>query len=288
MAEPLFEARRWDDDKVQFPGRRRIIYPDSSFKDVYVERSQGTVYQEGDEFNAAVMNDLEKRIQLAFEQLEAQVNDPQAQLNMYYPVGKILMSMVNFKLESNPANIFPNTKSTWIRLNDNRILLPVTSGAGQTFINETVRNFSYKVYNAGQTSATYPSGNLVNFHNLSTDEMPSHSHGFTDKWSQNDTGAGQTYVTKCSDYWYYEYSDRWLPTSDNHEDEDGSIRCASSNTYIQEGTSTDESYHYYESGGGLVGHDHPFSYSVTFQDGNTNALQTVQKSIKVYVWQRTG
>lgn len=98
----LFEARLWEDDKVQFPGRRRIIYQDSSYKDVYVERSQGTVYQEGDEFNAAVMNDLEKRIELAFQELERQINSAQAQLDMYYPVGKLLMSMVNFKLESNP------------------------------------------------------------------------------------------------------------------------------------------------------------------------------------------
>lgn len=58
----------WQDRISQYPNRRIITDENGMAKTVTVSRNEGTVTQEGDPFNATVMNDLENRISDAFRQ----------------------------------------------------------------------------------------------------------------------------------------------------------------------------------------------------------------------------
>lgn len=57
-----FKKKTWKDRITEFPTRRTLTKADGSTELVTVARAEGTVSQEGDAFNAANMNDLERRI----------------------------------------------------------------------------------------------------------------------------------------------------------------------------------------------------------------------------------
>lgn len=61
----MFSAKTWKDRVTEYPTRRVLTKTDGSKETVTVARSEGTVSQEGDAFNAANMNDLEARIATA-------------------------------------------------------------------------------------------------------------------------------------------------------------------------------------------------------------------------------
>lgn len=61
-----FVKKTWEDRITEFPNRR-TINDGVVTKSVTVGRDEGTVYQEGDAFNATNMNDLERRIAAAIE-----------------------------------------------------------------------------------------------------------------------------------------------------------------------------------------------------------------------------
>lgn len=62
----MFSAKTWKDRVTEYPTRRVLTKADGSKETVTVSRSEGSVSQEGDAFNAANMNDLEARIATAF------------------------------------------------------------------------------------------------------------------------------------------------------------------------------------------------------------------------------
>jgi len=64
-----FVAKQWDDRLSEYPTRRRLTNVNdlTDIKDVYVERIEGTVTTQGDVFDAATMNNLESRINTAFQ-----------------------------------------------------------------------------------------------------------------------------------------------------------------------------------------------------------------------------
>lgn len=62
-----FVKRTWQDRISQYPNRR-TINDGSTTKVVTVGRDEGNITQPGDAFTAANMNDLEQRIETAFEQ----------------------------------------------------------------------------------------------------------------------------------------------------------------------------------------------------------------------------
>ena len=62
-----FKKKTWIDRMVEFAGRRKITNVSTSAAQIIdVERAEGAVSQEGDAFSAENMNDLEKRISVAF------------------------------------------------------------------------------------------------------------------------------------------------------------------------------------------------------------------------------
>lgn len=65
-----FEKRKWPDRQSQHPVRRRLIQTDT--EGVYdVEREEGEVTEAGRSFSRENMEDLEERIHVAFENLDA-------------------------------------------------------------------------------------------------------------------------------------------------------------------------------------------------------------------------
>lgn len=63
-----YQKKTWKDRISQYPNRRIITDENGMAKTVTVSRAEGTVTQEGDPFNATLMNDLENRISNAFSQ----------------------------------------------------------------------------------------------------------------------------------------------------------------------------------------------------------------------------
>ena len=62
-------SKEWKDRESEYPTRRKLTKEDGSNELVTVERSEGSVLQEGDAFSAENMNDLEKRIGDEFGQV---------------------------------------------------------------------------------------------------------------------------------------------------------------------------------------------------------------------------
>ena len=62
-----FEKKIWKDRIAEYINRRLLTFEDGSTKLVTVARDEGTISQEGDPFSAAMMNNLEDRIQKEFD-----------------------------------------------------------------------------------------------------------------------------------------------------------------------------------------------------------------------------
>lgn len=61
-----YTKKEWTDRNVQYPGRRKLSAV-SGQTDVYdVVRNEGTITAAGDAFSAENMNDLENRVEAAF------------------------------------------------------------------------------------------------------------------------------------------------------------------------------------------------------------------------------
>lgn len=71
-----FQKKTWLDRLTEFATRRTITNLDTSeVSIVEVARSEGTVYQQGDAFSAANMNDLEDRIDSEFTNVSASLTE---------------------------------------------------------------------------------------------------------------------------------------------------------------------------------------------------------------------
>lgn len=64
-----FNKKTWKDRVAEFINRRLLTKEDGSTDLVTVARSEGTISVEGDAFNAETMNDLEDRVEAAFNEL---------------------------------------------------------------------------------------------------------------------------------------------------------------------------------------------------------------------------
>ena len=65
----------WKDRKTEYPTRRTLTKTDGSQEIVTVARNEGNVYQEGDAFSAANMNDLEERIDAGFTEVNSKLGE---------------------------------------------------------------------------------------------------------------------------------------------------------------------------------------------------------------------
>ena len=67
-----FVTKTWKDRLVEFAGRRKLKNVSTNEEVLYdVSRSEGTVMQAGDSFNATNMNDLEQRIKTEFDNVNS-------------------------------------------------------------------------------------------------------------------------------------------------------------------------------------------------------------------------
>lgn len=64
-----FAKKTWKDRITEYPTRRSLTKTDGSTELVTVARSEGSVSQEGDAFDASNMNDLENRIEAGINAL---------------------------------------------------------------------------------------------------------------------------------------------------------------------------------------------------------------------------
>ncbi len=70
-----FSIKTWVNRISEFPSRRALLDEGGTTTIVTVSRSEGTIQQEGDAFNAENMNDLEGRIQQAFTDEDTAISD---------------------------------------------------------------------------------------------------------------------------------------------------------------------------------------------------------------------
>lgn len=70
-----FNKKTWKDRVAEFINRRLLTKEDGSTDLVTVARSEGTISVEGDAFNAETMNDLEDRVEAAFNELNQSKQD---------------------------------------------------------------------------------------------------------------------------------------------------------------------------------------------------------------------
>lgn len=70
-----FNIKTWTDRVAEHINRRILTHEDGTEEIVTVARSEGTVSQEGDAFDAQTMNDLERRIADEFNAVNENLND---------------------------------------------------------------------------------------------------------------------------------------------------------------------------------------------------------------------
>lgn len=146
-----FEKRVWENRLTEYPKRRTLTKSDNTTEVVTVTRNEGDVFQDGDKFSAENMNDLEDRIEAAFNSIASAI------IETAYPVGAIYMSVNDI----DPATVFPNT--TWERIKDRFLLCQ-----GDTYENGATGGSATHQLTVAELPAYY----------LSVGD-PGHAHGFT-------------------------------------------------------------------------------------------------------------
>lgn len=249
----VFTQHLWEDGRTQYPGRRKLTNISTGVeKTVLVNREEGEIIEKGDQFEAASLNNLELRLATAFGELENQMQNMAALINLYYPVGKIFMSLKDFGLDVAGHTMFPGT--TWQRLKDGKILIPNFSKLNESY-NTRQQNFKLE----GSVVINNSQSTFVQSHVCTVDEMTKHKHKLANyklaenvlvaSYEGNYYGAGGTTYNE----YFYEASEQ---TSNVANASVGN------------------------------GHTHNINLRPTFA-ANTINLDTVQKSIKVYAWRRT-
>ena len=63
-----FNKKNWIDREVQYPDRRTLVDINTNVTKTYdVTRTEGYIYKDGTQLNASNFNDLENRIDIAFQ-----------------------------------------------------------------------------------------------------------------------------------------------------------------------------------------------------------------------------
>ena len=159
-----------------------------------------------------------------------------------YPVGSIYMSMEN----TNPSTLFGGT---WESIESGRMLQSTSTASGTT---------------GGQTSISYTPSGTVNGHQLTVNEMPSHSHwvksGGGDSWASGYTNATQGFGVNFVISPDRVNSGQWYTQNSNDNVCSGAL-CAWPT-------------------GGNQSHSHTFT-------GTQASIATMPPYITVYMWKRT-
>ena len=216
-----FVKKTWKDRLSQYPNRR-TINDGNTTKVVTVGRDEGTVTQEGDEFNADNMNDLENRIQAAIGgggggggfsgDYDDLYNRPQ--INGVTLTGN--KTTANLGISYNDLTDKPTIPTISNILNSvypvGSIYISVSSvNPGLTFGGTWVAFGSGKTLVGVDTSDadfnTVQKTGGEKTHTLTIDEMPSHNHDILKpRWStsvganavygSNGSGSGEEYDTR--------------------------------------------------------------------------------------------
>lgn len=119
-----FEQYTWEDRVSEHPNRRTLTYVEDSHTEVVdVAEAEGATYNvpEDDiaEYTAEVMNNIEARIKVAFDAVDADLADT---LETFYPVGSVYISMDN----TSPATLFGGT---WVSISGGVLVASVSANA---------------------------------------------------------------------------------------------------------------------------------------------------------------
>lgn len=204
----LFQQIEWTDKQVQFPARRQLTNVSTQEKKtVVVERAEGNVYQEGNLFGAAALNDLEERLARAFNEIDELLN---ARINLYYPVGKVFMAFTDFKLEQpthlivNDKELFPGT--TWQKLSGYALMVS-TGDAGQTGGSKSVAIKPVSKDSQNVDNRFNVNSASVQAHSLTVSEMPVHNHSRILATADFKSASGSTGGFADGSAWGYDVID---------------------------------------------------------------------------------
>lgn len=84
-----FVKKTWKDRVVQYANRRLLTKSGGEIEQVVVTRDEGTVTEAGDKFDAATMNDLEDRLEYAFDNVSAAIECTQAEYDTWKNAGQL-------------------------------------------------------------------------------------------------------------------------------------------------------------------------------------------------------
>lgn len=113
-----FVKKTWKDRIVQYANRRLLTKSGGEVEQVTVTRDEGTISEAGDQFNASNMNDLEQRIENAYNELSSTTCSAVKGSTMpsgfplptIFRYGKVVT--VNFAVQF-PAGSYANTDVIW-------------------------------------------------------------------------------------------------------------------------------------------------------------------------------
>ncbi len=84
-----FVKKTWKDRIVQYANRRLLTKSGGEVEQVIVTRDEGTVTEAGDKFDAATMNDLEDRLEYAFDNVSTAIECTQAEYDTWKNAGQL-------------------------------------------------------------------------------------------------------------------------------------------------------------------------------------------------------
>lgn len=84
-----FVKKTWKDRIVQYANRRLLTKSGGEVEQVTVTRDEGTVTEAGDKFDAATMNDLEDRLEYAFDNVSTAIECTQAEYDTWKNAGQL-------------------------------------------------------------------------------------------------------------------------------------------------------------------------------------------------------
>ena len=84
-----FVKKTWKDRVVQYANRRLLTKSGGEIEQVVVTRDEGTVTEAGDKFDAATMNDLEDRLEYAFDNVSTAIECTQAEYDTWKNAGQL-------------------------------------------------------------------------------------------------------------------------------------------------------------------------------------------------------
>ena len=134
---PFYSTKNWKNRDVEFPGRRTLTdVLTSTSQTVDVARSEGTVTEAGDAFDASTMNDLEGRIGSAFTLVEGAKFDKPTNSPSEGQVVKYSSGSVVWAAESGGGTTYEDYTDILVDYTDWEALPDPSPVEGATYKNE--------------------------------------------------------------------------------------------------------------------------------------------------------